>query len=133
MQIIINRFKDESVSIDFKPAPGEEYPSFDDTIHMIFTALDGILHRFLDDKAFRKNWEFREHVYDQIDYLCDALLTNVFPEIEPNEFDLTPAAIVYAQDMLIKEAADEGITYKEALAKYEKKAKEYIIHREKMN
>lgn len=133
MQITINRFNDESVSIDFNPAPGEEYPSFDDTLHILFTALDGVLHKFLDHKELRKNDLFREHVYDQIDYLCDALLTNVFPEIKPNEFDMTPAAIVYAQDMMIKEAAEEGITYQEALDRYEKRAKEYIAQREKSN
>ena len=133
MQIKINRFNDESVTIDFKPAVGEEYPTFEETLHMMFSALDGILHRFLDDKKIRKNWEFREHIYDQLDYLFDALLTNVFPEIKPNEFDMTPAAIVYAQDMMIKEAAEEGISYQEALERYEQKAKDYIIHREKLN
>ena len=60
MQIKINRFNDESVTIDFKPAVGEEYPTFEETLHMMFSALDGILHRFLDDKKIRKNWEFRE-------------------------------------------------------------------------
>ena len=46
---------------------------------------------------------------------------------------MTPAAIVYAQDMMIKEAAEVGISYQEALERYEQKAKDYIIQREKLN
>ena len=38
MQIKINRFNDESVTIDFKPAVGEEYPTFEEALHMMFSA-----------------------------------------------------------------------------------------------
>lgn len=54
---------------------------------------------------------------------------NIFPEFTPKEgeeFDLCDAAIIKAQDDIIKEAEATGITFQEVLQKYNEKAKEYV-------
>jgi hypothetical protein len=50
-------------------------------------------------------------------------MERVFPDTQPRDFDLSDAGMLYAQDMIIDEAAKKGITYEEALQKYEEKAK----------
>lgn len=54
---------------------------------------------------------------------------NIFPEYAPqegNEFDLCDAAIIKAQDDIIKEAEATGKTFQEVLQSYNEKAKEYV-------
>ncbi len=133
MRIIIDKAADDTVEVSFHPVPGEDYPGYDECLHMFLAAMDGITRKFLSTVESKDKWKFREGVYDQLDYLFDAFLTEVFPEIKPNEFDLTPAAIVYAQDKIIEEAEKKGITYKEAMKHYENIAQEYIKARKKIN
>ena len=58
---------------------------------------------------------------------CFAIaLKNIFPGIDPAEFDLSDAAIVYAQDQIINKALDEGKTWEEVKNEYENLAVEYI-------
>ena len=65
-------------------------------------------------------------MYDIVDDGFANLLKKVFPEIDVGEFDLTAAAVVYAQDQIIQKAEKEGKTYKEMLDEYEKVADKYI-------
>lgn len=67
-----------------------------------------------------------ENLYDSIDYLFYKFMERTFPDVQPREFDLSDAAILYAQDKIIDEAEKKGLTFKEALQKYEDKAKEYV-------
>jgi len=132
MRIMVDKLSDDTIEMSVHPAPGEEHPGYDECLYMIITALDGLTRKFLETVKAKDKWKFREGLYDQLDYLFDEFLSEVFPEIKPNEFDLTPAAIVYAQDQIIEEAAKKGITYKEAMEVYEKKAQEYIKARKKL-
>lgn len=70
--------------------------------------------------------EDREIIFDTIDAAFGQFLRNVFPDIDPHEFDLIDAAIVKAQDEIINDAYKRGITFEQALKEYEDKAKEYI-------
>lgn len=67
-----------------------------------------------------------ENLYDSMDYLFYKFMERVFPDIQPREFDLSDAGLLYAQDMIINEAAKKGMTYDEALKHYEDKAKAYV-------
>ncbi|MBP5596732.1 MAG: hypothetical protein J6Y02_15200 [Pseudobutyrivibrio sp.] len=67
-----------------------------------------------------------EDLYDTIDYIFYKFMERTFPDIQPREFDLSDAGMLYAQDMIINEANKKGLTYEEALQKYENKAKEYV-------
>lgn len=67
-----------------------------------------------------------EDLYDSIDYLFYKFMERTFPDVQPREFDLSDAGLLYAQDKIIDEAAKKGMTYEEALKHYEAKAKEYV-------
>ena len=133
MRIIVDRFKDGTVQVSFDTAIGEDPPSFDGIFASLLTALDGVIEHYIKSVKPKDESKFRENLYDHIDDMFGNLLSKVFPEIKPNEFDLTPAAIVYAQDMLISQAEKEGKTYKQVLKEYEDKAKRYINERSKIN
>lgn len=67
-----------------------------------------------------------EDLYDVMDYLFYKFMERTFPDVQPREFELSDAGLLYAQDKIIEDAAKKGITYEEALKKYEDKAKEYV-------
>ena len=64
-----------------------------------------------------------------IEEMFGRLFYKIFPEYAPEEgkeFDLVDAAIIKAQDDIIKEAHKKGISFDEALHEYNEKAKEYV-------
>ena len=73
-----------------------------------------------------------EELYDGLDYLFYKFMERTFPEVQPREFDLSDAGILYAQDQIIKRAAKKGITFEEALKEYEDKAKAYVKEKARM-
>lgn len=65
----------------------------------------------------------------QLEEMFGRCFYKIFPEYEPKEgeeFDLVDAAIIKAQDDIIKEAHKKGITFEEALREYNEKAREYV-------
>lgn len=70
--------------------------------------------------------EVKEYTYDHINALFELFLRNVFPEAPEGYFELSDAALLYAQDKIVEEAYKKGITFKEALEKFESRAKEYV-------
>lgn len=70
-----------------------------------------------------------EGLYDDLNTLFDQFLRRTFPDVKPLAFDLSDAAILYAQDKIIETAEKKGITYEEAMRKFEMKAKEHIRQR----
>ena len=68
-------------------------------------------------------------LYDDLNTLFDMFLSRTFPEVKPLAMDLSDAAILYAQDKIVEIAEKKGITYEEAMEKFEKRAKEHIRQR----
>lgn len=68
-------------------------------------------------------------LYDDLNTLFDAFLQRTFPEIKPLAMDLSDAALLYAQDKIVELAEKKGLTYEEAMEKFEKRAKEHIRQR----
>ena len=68
-------------------------------------------------------------LYDDLNTLFDMFLRRTFPEVRPLAMDLSDAAILYAQDKIVEIAEKKGISYEEAMEKFEKKAKEHIRQR----
>lgn len=95
-------------------------------------SLDGIIAfcmSFMESSCrdmIKANPDMAEDLYDSMDYLFYKFMERTFPDIQPREFDLTDAAVLYAQDQIIKRAEKKGITYDEALKQYEDKAKAYV-------
>ncbi len=67
-------------------------------------------------------------IWDYIAGACDNLCIRCFPAPERG-FELSDAAILYAEDQIIKRAEKKGITFEEALAQYEKKAQKYVAEK----
>ena len=100
---------------------GDVKLSFDGVIAFCMSFMEHACKDYLNSHK-----DDAEDLYDSMDYLFYKFMERVFPDTQPREFDLSDAGMLYAQDMIIDEAAKKGITYEEALQKYEDKAKEYV-------
>ncbi len=103
-----------------------EEPNFEQVYMRLMSALEGVVTQMLDKVDVPDPQKFREHTYDLLDGGFGQLLKKVFPEINLGAFDLTAAAIVKAQDEIIQEATDNGMSYEEVLDKYNAIADEYV-------
>lgn len=101
-------------------------PTFDEVFMRLMVALEGFTNQMLESVDVPDPKTFREHLYDMMDDSFGKFLRKCFPEINPAEFDLTAAAVVYAQDQIIQKAEKEGKTYDEMLDEYNEMANRYI-------
>lgn len=101
--------------------------TFEDVMNSLFCVFEDCVKRLMEgdppDKATQEMLCFSlEDAFGHI------LYDNLFPQLKPGEsgFDLCDAAIIRAQDEIIAEAEKDGITFQEALNRYNEKAKEYV-------
>jgi hypothetical protein len=100
---------------------GDVKLSFDGIIAFCMSFMESASKDFL-----RAHPDEVEDLYDSLDYLFYKFMGRTFPDVQPRDFDLSDAGLLYAQDKIIEDAAKKGITYDEALKKYEEKAKKYV-------
>ncbi len=111
---------DENRLIDYE-VEGTGGVSLDSLISGFFCVLDGITKGFLESHP-----DALEELYEHYNGVFDLFLRNVFPEPPEGYFELSDAALLMAQDQIIEEADKKGISFKEALDKYENRAKEHL-------
>ena len=131
MQIILEKKPNQQLAIAVNPTEDNEKIVYGDLLNLFLNGLTGVTNRALEDFEF--NEENREALYMSLDSAFQAFLLDLFPEFnisEEDKFSLSDAALIKAQDDIINEAYKEGITFKEALEKYEKEAEEYINARQ---
>ena len=127
MRIIVSDTVDGEVYIEFeKNLAKEEDVTFKEVYARLMVALESIIEIILREAPVTDKTAYREHMYDIIDDGFANLLKKVFPEIDVGKFDLTAAAVVYAQDQIIQKAEKEGKTYEQMLDEYEAIADRYI-------
>ena len=97
----------------------------DTFIAVLFSAMDGATREVLKDAS----QEVHDYTYEHFNAIFDLFLRNVFPEPPEGYFELSDAALLYAQDKLIADMEKKGITFKEALDNYEKKARNYLKYK----
>lgn len=130
MRIIITDTREGEVLIEFEKTFDEEpKASFGEVYSRLMCALEGAINTLLTETPVKDRKAFREHMYDIIDDGFGRLLEKTFPEIDVNEFNLSAAAIVYAQDQIIQKAEKEGKSYKEMLEEYEHLAGKYVAEK----
>lgn len=95
--------------------------SFDGTIAFCMSFMESACKEYVQDHP-----DDKENLYDCLDALFFKFMERTFPDVQPREFELSDAGLLYAQDKIIEEAEKKGITYTEALKQYEDKAKEYV-------
>lgn len=127
MRIIISDVENGEVTIDFqKSFHDEEAATFPAVYSRLMAAMDGTINSFLKTVPASDKDAFRAHLYDILEIGFGNFLKKIFPEINDDEFDLTDAAIVYAQDQIIRKAEAEGKSYREMLKEYEALADSYV-------
>lgn len=133
MQLIITN--GDELSVRFEKTQPDEQINFPEILSILFSVLDAFTREHLghyeesveDSESKEEDIAgYKDYIYEKLVVLMDAFLDNIFPESKEGAFDLTDAAVVYAQDKIIEEAHEEGLTYHEALEKFEAKAKEYV-------
>lgn len=112
---------DEGMITEIIPE-GDVKLSFDGVIAFCMSTMEAACKDYLE--AYPDDGE---DLYDSIDALFYRFMERSFPEIQPREFDLSDAGLLYAQDKIIHEAAEKGMTYEEALKHYEEEAKAYVM------
>lgn len=118
---------DDVVQVECNSGAAEnERMNYETIVAMLMAGLDGATRTILQENDDEK---LCSYLYDQLDGIFGAFLRRMFPEIDPEEFTLTEAAIVKAQDEIINEAFVREISLEEALQEYEDKAKEYVNQR----
>ena len=127
MRIIISDIDSGEIEIRCEQTFNDETPpGFQDVYSRLMAALDATTSRLLNEVTAKDPKAFRSHMYDVLDEGFSNFLKKVFPEINVGEFDLSAAAIVYAQDQIIQKAEAEGKTYHEMLDEYEAIADKYV-------
>lgn len=96
--------------------------SLDDMVAIFFSVLDSLTRQCLE----KAPEEAKNYLYEHFNGVFDLFLRKVFPEPPEGYFELSDAALLYAQDKIIDEAEKKGITFQEAMEKFENRAKEYI-------
>ena len=77
----------------------------------------------------KENIPYLTDLYDSLDAIFYTFMQRAFPGIQPRDFELSDAAVLYAQDMIIEKANSEGISFKKALDQFEEEAKAYVRQR----
>ena len=127
MRIIISDSEKHELEINVeKQFFDTEEPTFEQVYMRLMSALEGITAKMLNETDVPDPKSFRQHMYDILDGGFGQFLKKVFPEVKLGDFDLTAAAIVKAQDEIIQEATDNGLTYQEVLDKYNDIANDYV-------
>ena len=128
MQLILTVGEDLSLKAN-KTSPDEEI-TFDLICSTLLSAIASYSKLHLEAVKSEVGLEdleaYQNDLYDRMDSCFAIALKNIFPGIDPAEFDLSDAAIVYAQDQIINKALDEGKTWEEVKNEYENLAVEYI-------
>ncbi len=118
---------DDVVEVECNSGPAEnERMNYETIVAMLMAGLDGATRTILSENTDEK---LESYLYDRLDGIFGSFLERMFPSVDPDEFTLTDAAIVKAQDEIINEAFVREITLEEALEEYENKAREYVAQR----
>ena len=120
-KIILNVDDDDGI-IKGVDTEGTVKLSFDDVLSFCMSFMESACKDYV---KHHKEADATD-LYDTVDYLFFKFMERVFPDIQPRDFDLSDAGLLYAQDQIIEEAVKNDMSYEEALKKYEDKAKEYV-------
>ena len=127
MKLIITIDGDHKVTIE----ETEGNATYDDIVSVSMSLLDSATSQFI--KSGKMDREQKEHLYDVLDTLFFRFMERVFPDVQPREFELSDAGLLYAQDMIINLAEKEGLTFEKALKKFEKEARAYVKQKGKVS
>lgn len=109
----------------FEKTTDSEVIGLDDILATLFCVMEATT----EEVKKQMNEDEKYMLSVQIEELFGRCFYKMFPEYAPQEgeeFNLCDAAIIKAQDDIINDAANRGITFEEALKHYNEKAREYV-------
>lgn len=109
---------------------GDTKLSLDGAIAFSMAFMETVIRDFGSKK---ENIPYLTDLYDSLDAIFYTFMERTFPGIQPRDFELSDAAVLYAQDMIIELAEKEGIPFEKALKKYENEAKAYVQQKGKIS
>lgn len=117
----------EEIGMSFLPTEENEDVVFEKIINMLMITFSEATRKLIEQSQLTET-EREDLCFSLEDVFEHLLYDDIFPEFRPREddFDLCDAAIIKAQDDIISDAEKRGITFQEALAEYNEKAKEYV-------
>lgn len=123
MQITINYDKKE-LSVDIQ---SDEKVTYEVLLNALLGAFAHCTTKLLEETSMEDE-AIEDLCFSLEDVFEHILYDEVFPQLKSlrSEFELSDAAVLKAQDEIISEAAERGISYKEALDEYNEKAEEYV-------
>lgn len=113
----------ETPKAHFEYEEGDQL-SLGEVLSALFGTLEAVIKGWFECNPPSQDEE--EDVADTTAHMFMGLLDRACPNVKPPEFQLSDAAVLYAQDKIIEEAYNEGITFEEALNKFEERAKGHI-------
>ena len=120
MRIIIET-KDDALS-NVKIEDGS--CNLDDMVAIFFSVITAAVKTALSKEDAPE--DLYNYLYEHFSAVFDLFFRKVFPDMPKGYFELSDAALLYAQDQIINDAEKNGKTFEEALADFEKKAKEAL-------
>lgn len=117
-------YENGEVLTSFEKSHKDEKISYGEILATLFCTLEA------STKTLKKDLNEEESIFlsQQLEEMFGRCFYNIFPEYlnDKDAFDLCDAAIIKAQDDIIKEAEKKGVTFQEALKQYNEKAQEYV-------
>ncbi len=126
MKIIIESDKDKVTNVTFENADDGQ-ACYENVTAIIFCVLENFTKQVIN--ALGDNQEEIDGLWDYVAGACDQLCIRCFPEPSESSFELSDAALIYAEDQIIKRAEKKGISFEEALQQYEEKARKYVAEK----
>ena len=120
---VITNEKDSTLSVACSVTESEEKISTWDVVGVLLDALEGVVERELEehdeDLEEAKDW-----YHDLITRLFTHTVMELFPEHK--DFELSDAALIKAQDEILKEISESGEDVETVLARYNKAGEDYV-------
>ena len=126
MKIIIESDKDKVTNVAFENADDGQ-ACYENVTAIIFCVLENFTKQVIN--ALGDNQEEIDGLWDYVAGACDQLCIRCFPKPSESSFELSDAALIYAEDQIIKRAEKKGISFEEALQQYEEKARKYVAEK----
>lgn len=92
----------------------------------------GIMEYATEQYTKKLSQQDREDLYDALDAIFYRFMEKAFPDVQPRDFDFSDAALLFAQDMIINKAKQEGKSFEEIMKELEAEAKAYVQKKGKL-
>lgn len=121
--IITIRTNDKELSVNTMAETKTETAGYPEVIATLMGAMESYCTTFMEGL----NAQEIDGLHDYMSTIFSLFIEKNFPG--NSDFGLSDAAVVYAQDQIIMQAAEKGIPVAEAINMYNKQAEDYFVEK----